>query len=228
MDHLDQCESPYSHETLSTHCPFQPLFYGFESLLTNEFHTIDGSCSKLVPSGDGYEGVSLANQVCTTVGSLPGQETVNGNRFVQVSYGYSYSHLWRNFGIVVSLTVAFLIVLMVLSEFNTSSATETAVTLYKRKSRKHISAEVVGADEEKGQAKEEGSSTRSEPSEQKEKALENTPTMTDVFSWQDICYTVSLGKGEKALLLDNVSGFVVPGRLTALMYVGRPFYSRKY
>lgn len=74
---------------------YQPVRYAFEAIITNEFHTLDGKCSSLVPQGPGYEGVALANQVCTTVGSQPGQSTVNGNRFVELSYGYSYSNLWR-------------------------------------------------------------------------------------------------------------------------------------
>ena len=61
----------------------------------SEFHTLDGQCSSLIPQGPGYEGISIANQVCTTVGSEPGQATVDGNRYVQLSFNYSYSHLWR-------------------------------------------------------------------------------------------------------------------------------------
>jgi hypothetical protein len=43
----------------------------------------------------GYENVTLANQVCTTVGSAPGSATVDGNTFAGISYGYFYSNLWR-------------------------------------------------------------------------------------------------------------------------------------
>ena len=73
----------------------QPLRYGFEGILTNEFHTLNGVCSSLVPQGPGYENIGLANQVCTAVGSQAGQAFVNGNTFVKLSYGYSYSHVWR-------------------------------------------------------------------------------------------------------------------------------------
>ena len=45
----------------------QPLRYGFEAILSNEFHTIDAPCAALVPKGPGYENVTLANQVCMTV-----------------------------------------------------------------------------------------------------------------------------------------------------------------
>ena len=75
--------------------PLQPIRYGFEAIITNEFHTLNGACSSLVPQGPGYENVSLDNQVCTVVGSQSGQAFVNGDTFVQLSYGYSYSHVWR-------------------------------------------------------------------------------------------------------------------------------------
>ncbi len=63
--------------------------------MINEFHTVDAQCATLVPQGPGYEGVSVANQVCTTVGSSPGSSTVSGLRYLELSYNYSYSHLWR-------------------------------------------------------------------------------------------------------------------------------------
>lgn len=43
------------------------------------------------------------------------------------------------------------------------------------------------------------------------------PMMSDVFTWRHLEYDVSLGKGETRRLLDDVSGFVAPGKLTALM-----------
>jgi ATP-binding cassette, subfamily G (WHITE), member 2, SNQ2 len=72
-----------------------PLRYGFAAVILNEFRTLDGHCSTLVPQGPGYENVSLANQVCTAVGSLPGQATVSGARYVELSFGYKYSEIWQ-------------------------------------------------------------------------------------------------------------------------------------
>jgi len=69
--------------------------YAFEAVLVNEFHTLSAACATLVPSGPGYEGVSFANQVCTVVGSLPGLTHVSGDRFLELTFGYSHSHLWR-------------------------------------------------------------------------------------------------------------------------------------
>ncbi len=73
----------------------QPIRYGFESLMSNEFHTLNGTCTNLIPCGTGYENVSLSNQACGTVGSIPGQSTVDGDGFIALSFDYSYSHVWR-------------------------------------------------------------------------------------------------------------------------------------
>lgn len=194
------------------------MFYGFEAILTNEFHTLNGTCSQLVPSGDGYENVSLANQVCTTVGSLPGQANVDGNRWAQLSYGYSHSHVWRNFGIVVAFTMAFLVLLMILTELKTANAIETVATMFKREPLKQKPTNQEVDDEEKGQVKESDLPTRPVSSEQTQEASEGVLSMTDTFSWQNLRYTVPIGKTETRLLLDNVCGFVAPGKLTALMY----------
>ena len=63
--------------------------------MINEFRTLNGACTDLVPQGPGYENVGLDNQVCTTVGSQPGQAFVNGNQYLQLTFGYSSSNLWR-------------------------------------------------------------------------------------------------------------------------------------
>ncbi|KAF8877242.1 pleiotropic drug resistance ABC transporter [Gymnopilus junonius] len=182
----------------------------FESILTNEFRTLNGVCSNLVPQGPGYENVTLANQVCTTVGSQPGEAFVDGNRFVQLSYGFKYSHTWMNFGIVVAFGVGFIIALLIFTEINTSSAADNSVTLFKRGAKtKSIKADV--ADEEKAGAVDE--KVPSTPTRSSGEA----PRMTDVFSWQHMNYVVPIpGKPDRQLLSD-VSGYVAPGKLTALM-----------
>jgi len=70
--------------------------YGFESLIANEFHKLEGECSAMIPQGPGYENVPLANKVCGTLGSEPGSLTVNGDRFILLNYGYKFSQTWFN------------------------------------------------------------------------------------------------------------------------------------
>ena len=75
----------------------------------------------------------------------------------------------------------------------------------------------AGNDEEKVQAATGPSSTvGSENSNEKNQAMHEQPKMTKTFSWKHLNYAVSVS-GERRLLLDDVSGFVAPGKLTALM-----------
>ena len=207
--------------------------YAFESIMANEFHTLNGSCASLVPLGLGYEGVGLSNQVCTTPGSVAGQDYVDGNQFIGLSYDYSYSHVWmvctsafwhlsailtdlrQNFGILVAFLGGFIAALLVFSEFRTSTSFDAFRVLFKRGSKSPIIEQAnAAADEEKSLSMKETASDY--VPEKGEKALAEQPPMTDVFSWQHLRYTVHTPQGDR-VLLNDVSGYVAPGKLTALM-----------
>ncbi|KAF5353856.1 hypothetical protein D9758_010566 [Tetrapyrgos nigripes] len=60
----------------------KPSHRGFENLMSNESHTLNRTCSNLVPSSPVYSdnpNISLANQACATRGKVPGQSVVDGN-----------------------------------------------------------------------------------------------------------------------------------------------------
>ena len=59
-----------------------PLNYAFESLMATEFHGREMLCSELVPSGPGYESVSIANQVCNIAGAVKGNLYVSGDVYI--------------------------------------------------------------------------------------------------------------------------------------------------
>ncbi|KXN81251.1 Brefeldin A resistance protein [Leucoagaricus sp. SymC.cos] len=202
-----------------------PIFYAFDALMSTEFHTINGPCSNLVPSGAGYEGISIANQVCPIVGAQPGQLDVVGAQYVLLSFGYEFGHVWRNYAILCAFGVFFVLCLLIFTEFNTRANSSTSVTQFKRGSKSAViqeAAMAVGSDEEKkAVAKEEttvvGNKGAEEDEKKKEAALKEAPKMTNVFSWQHLNYVISTGRGKTRKLLDDVSGFVSPGKLTALM-----------
>ncbi|KAH9077824.1 ABC-2 type transporter-domain-containing protein [Lactarius deliciosus] len=181
-----------------------PIRYGFEGLISNEFHTLHGTCSNLVPSGTGYENVSLTNQVCGTVGSIPGQSTVDGNRFISLSYDYSYGHLWRHFSFSRSTT-------RVCPARRTSSSSSEGRRL---RSCADPKRRLGAVDEEKGAPELRDVIEETRGDNGTDVAV---PMMSDVFTWRHLEYDVHLGKGETRRLLEDVSGYVAPGKLTALM-----------
>ncbi|RDX52640.1 pleiotropic drug resistance ABC transporter [Lentinus brumalis] len=213
---------PYMIGALKWITWINPLRYGFESLMVNEFHTVNAQCAALVPQGPGYEGISLANQVCTTVGSVPGSSTVDGDNYVLLSYNYTYSHLWRNFGVLCAFGVGFISILLVLTEINQSLAGESSIMLFKRGSKSAVikaAEQETAADEEKGNS---GSNsvaptTNGDHGFDVKEMKEVAPEVHDTFSFHHLNYIVPVGKGETRQLLEDVSGYVPPGKLTALM-----------
>ncbi|KAG5352685.1 hypothetical protein C0989_001027 [Termitomyces sp. Mn162] len=191
-----------------------PLRYGFESIIANEFHTLNGTCSNLVPHGPGYEGVSLDNQVCTTVGAVTGLDLVDGNDFIRLSFNYSYSHVWRNFGFVCAFAIFFIACLLLFTELNTAVAGQSTMVLYKRGTKAAALHDADPVDEEKSMPSSQPVSDRDKVIT--DRALATAPVMRDFFSWQHLEYTVPVSGGHR-VLLDDVSGYVVPGKLTALM-----------
>ncbi|KAG2356782.1 pleiotropic drug resistance ABC transporter [Suillus spraguei] len=188
-----------------------PLGFGFETLMTNEFHTLNGICSTLVPQGPGYENVPLANQVCTTVGAQPGMPTVSGDAFLYLSYGYQHSDLWRNYGIICTFGIGFLLILLLVTEFNTGSAFDSAVTLFKQSRGASVGPVNVRKDEERGAP----SSSSDHGHQQTNGEKEQAPP--DIFTWHHLQYVVPTSGRSERRLLDNISGYVAPGKLTALM-----------
>lgn len=59
-----------------------PLQYGFEALLVNEFYKLQIDCEApfLVPQGPG-----ITTQGCAIAGSTPGNRIVNGENYVEAS-----------------------------------------------------------------------------------------------------------------------------------------------
>jgi ATP-binding cassette, subfamily G (WHITE), member 2, SNQ2 len=110
------------------------------------------------------------------------------------------------------------VALLLFTEYNTHIAGETSVMLFKRGARAPVVREIEEksdlTDEEKG---------ISDSKDAMEKARNDSgesisvPMMADVFTWRHIEYDVVVGKGETRRLLDDISGYVAPGKLTALM-----------
>lgn len=203
--------------------------YGFEALMSNEFYNLEMECVPpyLVPQGPG---VQPQYQSCALQGSQPGSTVVNGADYIQESYQYSRSHLWRNFGIIWAFFALFLAVTAVGMEVMKPNAGGAAVTVFKRgqvPTSVKESIETGGrkggnaSDEESGAVKGTASSGSEvdvvkEREEKDKKAMQNVAKNETVFTFQDVNYTIPFQGGERKLL-NGVSGCVRPGRLTALM-----------
>jgi ATP-binding cassette subfamily G (WHITE) protein 2 (PDR) len=188
------------------------LFYAFEIMIANEFHGRQFTCSQFVPAYPQLTGDSF---ICSTRGAVAGERTVSGDDFIASQYGYYYSHVWRNFGILLGFLFAFLALYFVAVEINSSTSSSAEVLVFRRG---HVPAHLQNADKEDANDAEMGAAAeKTADSTDKEGDDVNViPPQTDIFTWRDVVYDIEI-KGNPRRLLNGVSGWVKPGTLTALM-----------
>lgn len=191
-----------------------PLAYGFEALLANEFHGQNIPCVgvNIIPSGPGY-GNGLGGQACAGVGGAEvGATSVTGDEYL-ASLSYSHSHVWRNFGITWAWWVLFA-GLTIYFTTRWKQMGEGGRSLLIPREQQHMVKHLVQNDEEaQPTEKPRGQST----SDNSDETLNNQLIRnTSVFTWKNLTYTVKTPSGDR-VLLDNVQGYVKPGMLGALM-----------
>ncbi|KAK8120926.1 ATPase [Apiospora kogelbergensis] len=201
-----------------------PVAYSFESVISNEFSgkTIECAPSQLVPQGPG---ILPEYQGCATTGASVNARSVAGSDYIGASFGYSRSHLWRNFGVVIAFAVLYILVTVVATElFDFSNGGGGALVFKKsRRSKKQAQRLSSPDDEEKKAGSGPGSGTSSTeasgsprtPNEEDED-MAKLSRSDSIFTWRDVEYTVPYMGGERKLL-NNVNGYAKPGVMVALM-----------
>ncbi|KAF7931602.1 uncharacterized protein EAE98_004338 [Botrytis deweyae] len=195
-----------------------PVAYAFEALFVNELHGKEFVCSTLVPTGPGYVQTGT-NFVCAVAGSVVGSTTVSGDDYLQAQFQYSYSHIWRNLGFLFAFMIFFLAFYLLATEFNASTDSKAEVLVFRRG---HVPTNLLAAEKAAKNDEEahvgNGSAVKEGDLDKQGEEVQALPPQTDVFTWKDVCYDIKI-KNEPRRLLDNVSGWVKPGTLTALMGV---------
>jgi ABC-type multidrug transport system permease subunit len=183
-----------------------PIFYAFEGIITNEFHGLRFKCVEYIPDYPSLLGLSFT---CSEVGAVAGEHYVSGDRYLEKRYEYFYSHLWRNFGVLIAFFVLFHILYLILTELvpGTASAPKTLAFL-----PGHIPANLSRDDVEARQGL--GLSKELLKSDAQSRLL--LAKQENIFTWQGLCYDVPIKGGTKRLL-EDVSGWVKPWTFTALM-----------
>ncbi|RMZ69232.1 abc drug exporter [Pyrenophora seminiperda CCB06] len=197
-----------------------PIQYCFESLMVNEFDGLDIQCvgPNLIPQGPG---VQPQFQSCTVQGSRPGASSVSGKDYLEVSFGFRKSHLWRNLGIILAFLFFFVAVTAVGMEYQGMGGAGQAgsgVTMFKRdqrprKKRVAMQEDGEGDDEESDDDSDDESASKKPYSKE---SAEKAPPPQPTFTWRNVEYTIPYDQGTRRLL-QNVQGYVKPGKLTALM-----------
>ncbi|KAK2043610.1 ABC-2 type transporter [Colletotrichum somersetense] len=186
-----------------------PVFYAFEILIANEFHGREFICSQIIPS---YAPLVGDSWICSAIGAVAGQRTVSGDAFIEINYQYYYTHVWRNFGILLAFLFVFMIIYFVTTELNSSTSSTSEVLVFRRG---HVLPHLQNGASRSVTNEEMAVASKEQESDGNVKSI--TP-QKNIFTWRDVVYDIEI-KGEPRRLLDNVSGWVKPGTLTALMGV---------
>jgi ABC-type multidrug transport system permease subunit/energy-coupling factor transporter ATP-binding protein EcfA2 len=192
-----------------------PINYGFESLLINEFHNRKFQCVNYVPSGPGYAHVGDENQVCSTVGSVPGQPFIDGDAYIESAYGYHASHKWRNIGVIFAYMFLLGVVYLVATDYITEKKPKGEILVFPR-GHKALDKKKLGDDVEASDGNERRVTVDESPTSDNLAMIER---QTAIFQWKDVSFDIKINKKEDRRILDHVDGWVKPGTLTALMGV---------
>ena len=199
-----------------------PIQYGFESLMINEFHGVEYPCSSYIPSGPGYSDFDSAYKTCSVVGAVPGSDIVSGDLFLKLSYGYEHSHKWRGFGVVLAYAIFFFGVYLTFTEYNESAKQKGEIIVFpqavvrkiKKMSKSTHDLESASASDESYTDKKLVSDDYDESQDSYDDVGLSESEAT--LHWRDLCYDVQI-KGETRRILNNVDGWVAKNSITALM-----------
>ncbi|KAI2467417.1 ABC drug exporter AbcA [Annulohypoxylon bovei var. microspora] len=200
-----------------------PLGYTYGGLLINETRDRLFPCSTMIPSGPSYAGINNSDKICTVVGSDTGQEYVEGSTYTALKYEYYANQLWRNFGILLAMLVAFFIAHLLASEYISAQPSKGEVLIFRhaRSVKEPLEEDedpsvVVATSEEVKQAE----NSDNVESAQIEAAGPTPPIPRQVgmFHWVDLNYEIKTQNNTRQILRD-IHGWVQPGTLTALMGV---------
>lgn len=195
-----------------------PVSYGFEALMVNEFHNRRFECTDYIPASgplpalSAYDNISGSQRACRAIGSVPGQSYVEGDAYINSSFNYYAKNKWRNFGIMWVFMIGLMFVYLAGTEFITAKKSKGEVLVFRRG---HKLAAPKSKSQEDLEAADPGRNVTAQNNSDDIAIIER---QTAIFQWEDVCYDITIKK-EPRRILDHVDGWVKPGTLTALMGV---------
>ncbi|KAF2267290.1 multidrug resistance protein CDR1 [Lojkania enalia] len=204
-----------------------PIAFAYESLMINEFANRRFPCSRIIPSGIGYNEDTGGSKICAVIGAAPGQIVIDGSAFISKKYGYHADHLWRNMGIMLAMLIVFCAIHLVATEYIPAQQPRGEILLFQRKGGK---SPKLGKNEESGISStvlvsDSPQHSNIEILDVERKAVDHIAGTgplplegRSVFHWSNLNYSIKIKKHTRQILHD-VEGWVRPGTLTALMGV---------
>ncbi|KOG98875.1 ATP-binding cassette multidrug transporter PDR11 DI49_2765 [Saccharomyces eubayanus] len=219
-----------------------PAMFAMEAILSNELFNLKLDCHEsIIPRGESYNNISFSHKACAWQGATLGNDYVRGRDYLKSGLKYSYSHVWRNFGIIIGFLCFFLFCSLAASEYITPLFTRENMLRWNNYVKRHCPFPSHGKRQEKAITDSSGVYGTKPPATNSSTSSSSVPsfsrpcdadynvkcpdesvnnhtkesiaveTQKHVISWKNIDYTI----GDKKLIND-ASGYISSG-LTALM-----------
>lgn len=185
-----------------------PVNYGYESIMLNEFDGREIPCSLMAPAPDT---APIENNFCLATAGRTGTSIVSGYQYLQVVYQYKADFLWRNCGIILGFAIFILASSLILANFIRYDRESVHIPEFqKRKSYSQVASSFLIEPQDKPPS-------QTEPDNKKVDVSTTLSTNDNlVLCWRDLNFTV-VTKTSKKQILTNVSGYLKKNTLTALL-----------
>lgn len=208
---------PYMVPWLGWFRYINPVAYTYEAVMINEFNDRQFACSTVIPDGPSYTDIGENDRLCFEVGRDDRTGLVDGAAYLDLRYGYTQGHLWRNCGILLAMMDAFYIVHLLGAQYILAEKPRGEVLLFKDKPSQQT------VDEEATVQRNAAKSLPGDATVRKAAAGTHVATVpqfgksaTSVFHWKDVAFDVKTSAGSRRIL-HGIDGWLKPGSLTVLM-----------
>ena len=188
----------------------------------------------------------MSNSIRNVVGASAGRQAIDGDDYINITYGYNASHIWRlvqlhlwleterakfshrNFGILIVITIFGCATHLIAAEYSSMGKGMGEVLVFRQDSNRRRSGKVDEEDIRFGIAKNPSpqfSAARSQLETSTEKSRYVTdsiwqPTLPFLL-WDNLSFKVQSADNSPGLL-QGLGSWVFPGTVTALMVRWRP------
>ncbi|KAF1992911.1 hypothetical protein P154DRAFT_557972 [Amniculicola lignicola CBS 123094] len=194
-----------------------PCFYMYESLLVTEFSGREFTCTKMIPQGQEYLDYKGKHSVCGVQGAIAGSNTILGDAYLLSSFEYHANHKWRNLGIMVAISAFFCGLYLGATQYISLSKSKGEVLVFqKRRMIKNLPQDVEGRPHSINSKIPLPKESSEAPANRSGNVIPGPPNQQPTFLWEDLAFEIPVKNGTK-LILEDISGWVNPGTLTALI-----------
>ncbi|EPY53298.1 ABC transporter Pdr1 [Schizosaccharomyces cryophilus OY26] len=186
-----------------------PIQYGYESVMLNEFKDRIFNCSAIIPNLR----FPLQNNICPSPSSMPGIPYIIGSSYLNVVFKYTTDFLWKNCGIILGFAIFILLLSLVVANYIRYDRTSMVIPEYQlRKLYTTVQSSWANNSSEAAlKQKKEGEAHRAMD-------ISTSLRTTDELSlcWKDLSFYI-LEDGVQKCVLQKLNGYVKPGCLMALV-----------